>query len=99
MHYKYLNDFLLIGTPASVECDAHLSTLLTTFDRLGLPVAPKKLEGPSGVEGILTKIQRIVIAIRYYKFEVADESDSVTWHRCERVAARYKEWCAALIPA
>ncbi len=45
MHY--LDDFLLIGAPASVECDAHLSTLLTTFDRLGLPVAPKKLEGPT----------------------------------------------------
>ncbi len=45
MHY--LDDFLLIGAPASVECDAHLSILLTTFDRLGLPIAPKKLEGPT----------------------------------------------------
>ncbi len=55
--------------------------------------------GACGVEGILTKIQRIVMALKYYKFEIVDESNSVSWHRCGRVEARYKEWCTALIPA
>ncbi len=45
MHY--LDDFLLVGAPASEECHSHLSILLATFDRLGLPVAPHKLEGPA----------------------------------------------------
>ncbi len=51
------------------------------------------------MERILTKIQRIVMALKYYKFEIVDENDSVSWHRCERVETRYKEWCTALIPA
>ena len=42
----YLDDFLLIGPPASPECAGALTTLLSVFDRLGLPVAPEKLEGP-----------------------------------------------------
>ncbi len=46
MHY--LDDFLLVGGPASEEFRSHLSILLTTFDRLGLPMAPHKLEGPVG---------------------------------------------------
>ncbi len=45
MHY--LDDFLLIGAPASTDCGTQLSILLRTFDRLGLPVAPHKLEGPT----------------------------------------------------
>ncbi len=43
----YLDDFLVIGAPASTECATRLSTLLATFDCLGLPVAPEKLEGPT----------------------------------------------------
>ena len=45
MHY--LNDFLVVGAPNSSECAATLpTTLLRVFDRLGLPVALKKLQGP-----------------------------------------------------
>ncbi len=43
----YLDDFLVIGAPASNECATQLATMLTTFDRLGLPVALEKLEGPT----------------------------------------------------
>ena len=42
----YLDDFLLVGAPASQECTGALTTLLSVFDRLGLPVATDKLEGP-----------------------------------------------------
>lgn len=43
----YLDDFLLIGQQSSGECAAALSTLLQVFDRLELPVAIEKLEGPT----------------------------------------------------
>ena len=43
----YLDDFLLIGPPDSPECAKALHTLLTTFHRLGLPIAEDKLVGPT----------------------------------------------------
>ncbi len=43
----YLDDYLLVGPPGSMECARNLDTLLTTFDRLGVPVALPKLEGPT----------------------------------------------------
>ena len=42
----YLDDYLVVGAPASQECAEALSTLLGVFERLGLPVAMDKLEGP-----------------------------------------------------
>ena len=41
----YLDDLLLVGALASQECTGALTTLLSVFDRLGLPVAMDKLEG------------------------------------------------------
>ena len=38
--------FFLVGAPASPECAGALTTLLSVFDWLGLPVATEKLEGP-----------------------------------------------------
>ena len=43
----YLDDFLLMGPPGSEECSSALEKLLGVFRRLGLPVAPDKLEGPT----------------------------------------------------
>ncbi len=43
----YLDDFLVIGAPASPECSMALATLLRVFNGLGLPVAINKLEGPA----------------------------------------------------
>ena len=43
----YLDDFLLIGAPASLECREALEVVLNIFNRLGLPVAMDKLEGPA----------------------------------------------------
>ena len=42
----YLDDYLVVVAPASSECAVALTTLLGVFDRLGLPVAMDKLEGP-----------------------------------------------------
>ena len=42
----YLDDFLVIGAPESKECAMALATVLRVFERLGLPVAPNKVEGP-----------------------------------------------------
>ena len=42
----YLDDFLLIETPDTDECEKGVRTLLEVFHRLGLPVAEGKLEGP-----------------------------------------------------
>ena len=43
----YLDDFLVIGAPASGECSAALERVITTFGQLVLPLAWDKLEGPS----------------------------------------------------
>ena len=45
MHY--LDDFLVLGAPASRECSVALGHVINTFGRLGLPLAVEKLEGPS----------------------------------------------------
>ena len=42
----YLDDLLVIGALESEECAVALATVLRVFERLGLPVAPNKLEGP-----------------------------------------------------
>ena len=42
----YLDDFLLLGTAGSPDCQAALDTTLGACERLGLPVAPEKTEGP-----------------------------------------------------
>ena len=45
--FHYLNDFLIVGSPGSLECSRHLTTLLALFEQLGVPVAMDKLEGPT----------------------------------------------------
>ncbi len=47
MHY--LDDFLLIRSPRSLECAQRLDTILAMFERLDVPVALDKLEGPATV--------------------------------------------------
>ena len=45
MHY--LDDFLVAGAPETVECRLALDASLSLCNRLGFPVAPHKVEGPS----------------------------------------------------
>ena len=47
--FHYLDYFLLVGSPSSNQCEEHLKILLKTFDRLNIPVAMEKLEGPTTV--------------------------------------------------
>ncbi len=49
----YLDDFLIIGSPGSLECARNLQILLSTCERLGVPIAWEKLEGPATVLTIL----------------------------------------------
>ena len=43
----YLDDFLFLGSPSGQECAASLQTALQVCQRLGVPVAAHKTEGPS----------------------------------------------------
>ena len=43
----YLDDFLLVGAPGSGQCEEDLQRLLSVFKRLRVPIASKKLEGPT----------------------------------------------------
>ena len=43
----YLDDFLIVGTPGSDQCVSSVQRTLAVCDRLGIPVALEKLEGPS----------------------------------------------------
>jgi len=43
----YLDDFLIISQPGSGEGSRHLQSLLALFERLRVPVAPEKVEGPT----------------------------------------------------
>lgn len=43
----YLDDFILVGPPNSSVCAQDLATSLTVCHKLGLPLHPKKCEGPT----------------------------------------------------
>ena len=45
MHY--LDDYFTVGPPPSPLCASHIQTMVRTADRLGIPLAPDKLEGPT----------------------------------------------------
>ena len=45
--FGYLDDFLIIGNPASPDCDVQLAILWAAFESHGIPISPEKLEGPS----------------------------------------------------
>ena len=47
--FHYLDDFLIVATPYSRQCEEDLQRLLAIFDRLHIPVAIEKLEGPAVV--------------------------------------------------
>ena len=43
----YLDDYLLVGPPATPSCGRQLTTFLEVCQHLGVPVAHDKVEGPS----------------------------------------------------
>ena len=51
--FHYVDDFIIVGKPESLDCGMHLSTLLQTCESLGVPIAPEKCEGPLSVLTVL----------------------------------------------
>ena len=45
--FHCLDNFLIVGSPGSLECSRHLTTLPALFEQLGVPVAMDNLEGPT----------------------------------------------------
>ena len=45
----YLDDFLVLGAPASDECQRALELTICTCDELGVPLAMDKVEGPCNI--------------------------------------------------
>ena len=69
----YLDDYLLIGAPASAECNQALEPLLQVFDELGLPIT---VEGPVtqltflGFELDSTAMEVRLPAVKLYTLQV-----------------------------
>ena len=77
----YLDDFLVIGQPDSPECARALSKLLEILERLGLPVAPEKVEGP-------------LVCLGFLGFEVDSRAMEIRLPRSklEEIVAMLKQW-------
>ena len=43
----YLDDFIILGPPNSLQCQKSLTTLLRVCQELGVPIASQKTEGPT----------------------------------------------------
>ena len=43
----YLDDFITVGSPGSMECAANIAVTLSTCAWLGVPIASDESEGPS----------------------------------------------------
>ena len=50
---QYLDDFIMAGPADSMQCAHNLSTALAVCKRLGLPLHPRKCEGPATVLVVL----------------------------------------------
>ena len=50
--YHSLDDYMKMGSVESEECNVNTATLMTTWNRLGIPTAPDKCEGPTTMLGI-----------------------------------------------
>ena len=77
----YLDDFLVISQPDSPECARALSKLLEILERLGLPVAPEKVEGP-------------LVCLGFLGFEVDSRAMEIRLPRSklEEIVAMLKQW-------
>ena len=43
----YIDNFITIGAPDSMECQENATIMHTTCERVGLPVEPEKGDGPA----------------------------------------------------
>ena len=45
--FHYLDDFVVIGPPGTLQCQRALDTLIRVYKQLGVPLAPEKQDGPT----------------------------------------------------
>ena len=43
----YINDFITLGAPMSMQCASNLQIMTDTFGDTGTPIEPEKTAGPS----------------------------------------------------
>lgn len=74
----YLDNFLMVGAPNSVECVQSLETLLAVFNWLGLPVAMEKWEGPTSLDflGFTLDTQNMMVQLTTRKAHRAGQAAS-----------------------
>ena len=77
----YLDDFLFIGEPDSLEAATAKAYATEVFDELGVPVASHKTEGPA------TCVTFLGIVIDTHRFQVRLPEDKLT-----RLKALVQEW-------
>ena len=66
----YLDDFLLAGLPGQPTCSESTETMLRVCERLGIPVALDKLEGPVTNITIMQQTDLIIINNNFGKLGV-----------------------------
>ena len=79
--FHYLDDYITIGKAESDECKANMVTLLATCERLGVPIAPDKCEGPS------TRLTYLGIEIDTVQMQLRLPEEKL-----RRVQATVREW-------
>ena len=79
--YHYLDDFIVLGPPASEVCAENLQILQKACNDLGVPLASEKQEGPSTCITFLG----IIIDTHYQELRLPSE-------KLERILATLTEW-------
>ena len=83
----YLDDFLLVGEPASEQCKDNLQKLLAVFTSLHIPVASEKLEGPT------TCLSFLGIELDTYLMVLRLPQEKIEELRALLAHWRTKKWC------
>ena len=69
----YLDDFLTMGPPPSPICQLNLNTFIGLCSKLGVPLAPDKVEGPS------TTLTFLDIILDTQRMEIRLPQEKLTW--------------------
>ena len=82
----YLDDFLLVSSPSTRQCEQALQLMLEVLTRLGFPIAIEKLEGPAvtlSFLGILIDTIRMELRLPPDKLEALTQLLE-QWHNIKR---------------
>ena len=83
----YLDDFLLVGEPASEQCKDNLQKLLVVLTALHIPVAREKLEGPT------TRLSFLGIELDTHLMVLRLPQEKIEELRALLAHWRTKKWC------